>query len=75
MKQKRTFSSLGKAVLFRKTSPYWYYALLLIILLFNKLIVVTFLFVNQEHIHDVNAYVRSKALHIWLELCKEKVTF
>ncbi|KAJ7379614.1 meiotic chromosome condensation [Desmophyllum pertusum] len=26
----------------------------------------------EEHIHDVNAYVRSKALHIWLELCKEK---
>jgi len=26
----------------------------------------------EEHIHDVNAYVRSKSLHIWLELCKEK---
>lgn len=26
----------------------------------------------EEHIHDVNAYVRSKALHIWLELCKQK---
>ncbi|CAH3036153.1 unnamed protein product [Pocillopora meandrina] len=26
----------------------------------------------EDHIHDVNAYVRSKALHIWLELCKEK---
>ena len=36
---------------------------------------VTFLFVNQEHIHDVNAYVRSKALHVWLELWKEKVKF
>lgn len=26
----------------------------------------------EEHVHDVNAYVRSKSLHIWLELCKEK---
>lgn len=35
----------------------------------------TLLFLNQEHIHDVNAYVRSKALHVWLELWKEKVKF
>ncbi|RMX45777.1 hypothetical protein pdam_00004164 [Pocillopora damicornis] len=26
----------------------------------------------EDHIHDVNAYVRSKALHIWLELCKKE---
>ncbi|EDO34797.1 predicted protein, partial [Nematostella vectensis] len=26
----------------------------------------------EEHIHDMNAYVRSKVLQIWLHLCSEK---
>ena len=28
---------------------------------------------SQDHIHDTNAYVRSKALQTWLHLCSEKV--
>ena len=30
-------------------------------------------FVLQEHLHDVNAFVRSKALQIWMQLCNGKV--
>ena len=26
----------------------------------------------QEHIHDVNAFTRSKALQVWLQLCHAK---
>jgi len=31
------------------------------------------LFVVQEHLHDTNAFVRSKVLQIWKQLCEAKV--
>ncbi|XP_077998535.1 condensin complex subunit 1-like [Glandiceps talaboti] len=32
-----------------------------------------FLDILEDHIHDVNAFVRSKVMQIWLRLCHEKV--
>lgn len=29
----------------------------------------------QEHIHDTNAFVRSKVLQVWRQLCEAKVMY
>lgn len=33
----------------------------------------TILYIVQEHLHDTNAFVRSKVLQVWRQLCEAKV--
>ena len=39
----------------------------------NATVIHVFVLQLQEHLHDVNAFVRSKALQIWMQLCNGKV--
>ena len=33
----------------------------------------TIFYIVQEHLHDTNAFVRSKVLQVWRQLCEAKV--